>query len=88
MRSTVEELRAQLRECRAEARFWKGMTGLVVVTFTLLLAFVSGAARLADGGAGPGHEERPGVRPITDEALNGGGIDNRASFPRLRYPAV
>ncbi len=88
MPATIEELRAQVERCRSEARFWKMMTGQVVLTSTLLLASVVGAVTLAGGEAVRAREEPTGVQRLTDEAPTGRDVGDRASLPRLRFPAV
>jgi hypothetical protein len=88
MEKTILELQAKVEWYRAEARFWKIVTGFLVVTFALLLVFINGAVRLAEHEAEGVREEQQEMQRITDEVMKGRGVDNRALFPRLKYPAV
>jgi hypothetical protein len=74
MEKTILELQTKVESYREEARFWKSTAGVLVMTFTLLVVFLSGAMRLADGEACRGREEQPERQRFTDEVLKGGNV--------------
>ena len=89
MDKTIRDLQAKVERYQGEARFWKNMTGLVLMRSTLLLAFLNGAVIWAEHEAERVRQEQPQRQRFTDEVLKGQDVTNPVTvLPRLRYPAV